>query len=595
VQKNIQKRILMITLTILFPLTIIGAVSAATYDTDTSLTLSHNSAAQGDQITCTAHVTREGTSTPVPSGLTVTFTADSTNIGSGTTDSNGYATCTYTVTSNTDRDIRANFAQQSTGGNTYRQSDDVDELQIEPTATSLTVNPTTTDVGNPVTLTARLTEDGDGWNGQTIHFFVDGSEVGTATTTGSSSSTRGTASLTYTPSTFGTKNIQAFFYGRLYQDGADYDYYRGSSSTTQTLTVNGIPTSLTVAPASGYKDGSTTLSATLTSGGTARADKTINFYIGGVSVGSGTTDSNGVATCTYNPITQNVGTYTGYITAIFDGDTVYLTSNGANTLTVDAIPTSLTVTDVTGSKNQTVNLEATLVDTAHGNAPVSGKTISFKVNGVDAGSATTDANGKATLAYPIDLVGGTYNIEAAFLVDTQYAGSTGTGSLKVNQSSIYVLTTVSKNNPTVGETITLTFKLGNKGPDAADDVVFTYVIPEGMEFVSLETEPGYPAAVYDPATRTITWKLGTVPILDPWLNINVKVLNAGTFNINPTVTTSTYDPTLGSSVQFATVNAVQVASAASNTVPMQNTGMPIGVLVLAVLTVLGGLIVPKRK
>jgi uncharacterized repeat protein (TIGR01451 family) len=172
----------------------------------------------------------------------------------------------------------------------------------------------------------------------------------------------------------------------------------------------------------------------------------------------------------------------------------------------------------------------------------------------------------------------------------------GTVIITVEQgiASIYVNTTVSKNNPTVGEIITLTFKLGNKGPDKADDVVFTYVIPEGMEFVSLETEPGYPAAVYDPATRTITWKLGTVPVLDPWLNINVKVLNAGTFNINPTVTTSTYDPTLGSSVQFATVSAVQAASAASNTVPMQNTGVPLVGLVLAVLLLTFGYIKPKK-
>jgi hypothetical protein len=74
----------------------------------------------------------------------------------------------------------------------------------------------------------------------------------------------------------------------------------------------------------------------------------------------------------------------------------------------------------------------------------------------------------------------------------------------------------------------------------------------------------------------------------------VKVLNAGTFNINPTVTTSTYDPNLGSSVQFATVSAVQVASAASNTVPMQNTGVPLVGLVLALLLVGFGFVRPKK-
>ena len=58
-----------------------------------------------------------------------------------------------------------------------------DDLEIDPTTTSLTVNTTSTDVGSPVTLRSRLTNYGSGWNGQTIHFFVDGVEIGSNTTT----------------------------------------------------------------------------------------------------------------------------------------------------------------------------------------------------------------------------------------------------------------------------------------------------------------------------------------------------------------------------------------------------------------------------
>jgi len=240
-----------------------------------------------------------------------------------------------------------------------------------------------------------------------------------------------------------------------------------------------------------------------------------------------------------------------------------------------------------------VNLNATLKD--YQNNPLNGKTVEFYVNNVKVGENTTNINGIATFNYNIGLIGGTYNITAQFTGDNAYAASSGNGTLKVNQSSVYVLTTTSKTNPTIGETITLNFKLGNKGPDPANDVVFTYRIPSGMEFVSLETEPGYPVATYDLATRTVTWTLGTVPILDPWLKINVKVLNACIFNINPTVTTSTYDPTLGSSVQFATVDAVNVVNAASNTIGMQETGVPFAGLVLALLAVFAGLVMPRRK
>ena len=74
-QKNIQKKLLMITLTLLFTLICCGAISAATYDTDTSLTLSHNSSAPGDQINLTAQVTYQvsGPDPAVPAGLEVVF------------------------------------------------------------------------------------------------------------------------------------------------------------------------------------------------------------------------------------------------------------------------------------------------------------------------------------------------------------------------------------------------------------------------------------------------------------------------------------------------------------------------------------------
>ncbi|HEX3013642.1 MAG TPA: Ig-like domain repeat protein, partial [Methanobacterium sp.] len=251
------------------------------------------------------------------------------------------------------------------------------------------------------------------------------------------------------------------------------------------------------------------------------------------------------------------------------------------------------------NKGKTVTLKATLKD--YYGTPINNKTVEFYVNNVKVGENTTDTNGLAAFNYNIDLIGGAYNITAKFTGDTEYLASNDNGTLKVNQSSVYVLTTASKTNPTVGETITLNFKLGNNGPDPADDVVFTYVIPDGMEFVSLETEPGYPEAAYNPETRTITWNLGTVPKLDPWLKLNVKVLKSGIFNVNPAVITSVYDPALGSNIQFVTVNAVQAASAASTvtsttrSIGMQETGLPIPLLVLAILMVLGGSLVPKRK
>jgi uncharacterized repeat protein (TIGR01451 family) len=162
-------------------------------------------------------------------------------------------------------------------------------------------------------------------------------------------------------------------------------------------------------------------------------------------------------------------------------------------------------------------------------------------------------------------------------------------------ASLYINSWASKNNPVVGENITLTFKVGNNGPDTARNVVFTLPIPAGMEYVDvLFVDQG--TVTYDPLTRTITWTLGDVVVGDPTLQIRVKVLSAGNFVFTPRLTTDTYD--LSIHIQSITVNAQEdpvVVNGATNTIGMQNTGAPIAQLLLAVLMVLGGLFVSKRR
>jgi conserved repeat domain len=147
----------------------------------------------------------------------------------------------------------------------------------------------------------------------------------------------------------------------------------------------------------------------------------------------------------------------------------------------------------------------------------------------------------------------------------------------------------------VGETITLTFKVGNNGPDTARNVVFTLPIPEGMGFVDVSVDQG--TTTYDPVTRTITWILGDVEVGDPTAWVRVKVLSAGTFVFGPSLTTDTYDPNLESNIQSVTINAQTVPGEVVNgqTVGMQSTGIPVAQLVLAVLMVLGGLFSAKRQ
>ncbi|AUB61246.1 hypothetical protein BK009_11540 [Methanobacterium subterraneum] len=211
-------------------------------------------------------------------------------------------------------------------------------------------------------------------------------------------------------------------------------------------------------------------------------------------------------------------------------------------------------------------------------APDVVRTFIAEVNAIMAGNATGIIN----------------TANATFTEYPSTASSNGT-AIYVPLTDLYINSWASKNNPYVGETITLTFKLGNNGPDTARNVVFTLPIPEGMEFVDVSVDQG--TATYDPVSRTITWILGDVEVGDPTAWVKVKVLSAGTFVFRPSITTDTYDPNMESNIQPVTINAQTVHGEVVNgqTVGMQSTGIPIAQLLLAVLMVLGGLFAAKRQ
>jgi uncharacterized repeat protein (TIGR01451 family) len=304
---------------------------------------------------------------------------------------------------------------------------------------------------------------------------------------------------------------------------------------------------------------------------------------------------NGIAVVTF--IGTTIGT--GFINAITDSQTV------STSITVNLAATILTVTNVTGVNGQTVGLTAALKD-ENGN-PLSGKTVTFTVNG-NSYTATTDASGIAALSYPISETTGTYTITASFVDGTIYVNSTGNGNLTVDPSAnLYINTTTSNQNPTVGDTFILTYKLGNKGPDEATNVTMSFQIPSGLEFVTASVDNG--TCTYNPANRTITWTLSNVTVGDPYLYLTVRALRTGSYSITPTITSETFnrntDPLTPFSINLqaqnnnnnsSTANSATVnAASTTKTVPMQTTGMPIAGLILAILAVVGGMFTPRKK
>jgi hypothetical protein len=102
-------------------------------------------------------------------------------------------------------------------------------------------------------------------------------------------------------------------------------------------------TGLAVGTVESTYGGTTSLTATLTSGGNPVSGKTVTFTLNGASVGTATTNSSGVATLSNVSLSGiNAGTYAGGVGASFAGDSSYQSSSGTASLTVNKA--TLTVT-----------------------------------------------------------------------------------------------------------------------------------------------------------------------------------------------------------------------------------------------------------
>jgi len=121
-------------------------------------------------------------------------------------------------------------------------------------------------------------------------------------------------------------------------------------------------TTLSVSPAAGIEDGSTSLSATLTrtSGGAVISGQSISFTLNGAAAGSANTNASGIATVTGVSLAGiPVGTYPTAIGASFAAVTGFAASSGTGALTVTAkIP--LTGSFTVSNKPYDGNITATI-------------------------------------------------------------------------------------------------------------------------------------------------------------------------------------------------------------------------------------------
>jgi Bacterial Ig-like domain (group 3) len=138
-----------------------------------------------------------------------------------------------------------------------------------------------------------------------------------------------------------------------------------------------------------------TLTATLTAFGSGIPAESVGFSVNGTTVGTATTDSNGVATLDGVDTTGiDAGSYTGAVAATFTGDASYTTSSGSGDLTVTpaAQAVSFTTTPATETVGDSYAAAAT--------GGQSGQAVVFSADASTTNSAcTVAADGTVTFQH----------------------------------------------------------------------------------------------------------------------------------------------------------------------------------------------------
>jgi uncharacterized repeat protein (TIGR01451 family) len=176
---------------------------------------------------------------------------------------------------------------------------------------------------------------------------------------------------------------------------------------------------------------------------------------------------------------------------------------------------------------------------------------------------------------------------ATILGTTNNASAT----IYVPKSQLYMKITSNNNSPQIGETFKLTYKIGNNGPDPAKNVTITIPLPNGFVLANITGDGSW---IHNTHTNTIIWTLNTIPVGDPYLYVSGKFMNPGNYTFGSSISSETLQINI-KNIDPDKNNTQPVVNAATETVPMQKTGIPIGGLIIGTLSILGGLIITQKK
>jgi hypothetical protein len=180
-----------------------------------------------------------------------------------------------------------------------------------------------------------------------------------------------------------------------------------------------------------------TLTATVTSNGSALNQVPVTFYDGATQIGAGSTNIGGQATFNANSTTLPLSPGPHSFTAKFAGNTNYSlsTSSPAIALTVLA-PTTITLTSPAPGTSVPSGTQVTLTANVTGGipaAPLAGLTVTFYDNGTTSlgtGTSSTNASGNTSLTIST-LAVGSHSLTASFAGNATYSAGTSSPAVSL--------------------------------------------------------------------------------------------------------------------------------------------------------------------
>ncbi len=345
-------------------------------------------------------------------GKTVRFFIYATDVGSAITNASGVASKSHKIPETWGTGPKTLTARFD-GDDPYWPSSDTDTLTISKGDTVVVASPSSGAAGSAATLEAALTRvsDGAALQDRPVRFLVEGTFVGEDDTDG-----LGRAGLDYLiPSGTdpGIIPYSAEFVGdATYFPSADGDDIAVSVGTDL------VPDNVT-----GQIGQTVQLSAHLarSDNGLPVAGQSVNFLVEGSAAGSDDTDALGIASAPY-ALAESIGPGVWRLDATYEGECGFGPSSGIADLTILAANTSLYTIDRTGTITGLVILRQFDLKRLSDNAMLEGKTILFKIDGTEVGTAFTNAGGDSTLNWIITNGPATRTITAWFAGDAAYNG-----------------------------------------------------------------------------------------------------------------------------------------------------------------------------